>query len=307
MDNIYTIIFIIIPISMFGAGFLVARQLRGLEKVPLFSMMFIQRRLLFSIVMGFFISLTFMAILGLVDGFTSQLFLSFFGIFLLATFSYYFGVSFGWGKSESSDESIPTAISQAETETSFPENIVVENSLASVKITINSKKRWGLFAMEAFQLVFIGLCGLPILSLLAISFLQNYLPQNFRFLVWLLVGGLALYLLYTKVMEALEYIFDKEIVEINNLSVRIEKYGSKFSNKKEYPAENIKKITRMFSFGSTNTVLKRSPFVNSNMPAFMMWHNRGLKRYRAFGRAVDLADAQRILEIVCAKFPQYKG
>lgn len=161
--------------------------------------------------------------------------------------------------------------------------------------------------MEAFQWIIMGLCALPILSLMAIAALQNYLPQNLRFLVWLLVGGLVLYLLYIKFMDALEYIFDKEIIEIDDLSVRIEKYGSKFSSKKEYPTENIRKITGMFSFGGTSTVLKRSPFLNSNMPVFMIWHKRGLKRYRAFGRAVDLADAQKILEMVYAKFPQYKG
>ncbi len=248
-----------------------------------------------------------MVIFGFVDGFTPQIFLSFFGIFLLATFGYYFGVNLGWGKSESFGESISTATSQVETDTSFPENVLVESSLASVKITINSKKRWGFFVMEAFQLIFIGLCGLPLLSLMAISFLQNYLPQYLHSLVWLLVGGLALYLFYTKFMEALEYIFDKEIIEINNLSVRIEKYGSNFSSKKEYPAESIKKITGLFSLSGTNAVIKRSPFANSNMPAFMMWNNRGFKRYRTFGRAVDLADAQRILEMVYAKFPQYKG
>ena len=37
MDDIYVIIFIVIQISMFGAGFLVARQLRALENVPLFE------------------------------------------------------------------------------------------------------------------------------------------------------------------------------------------------------------------------------------------------------------------------------
>jgi hypothetical protein len=54
-------------------------------------------------------------------------------------------------------------------------------------------------------------------------------------------------------------------------------------------------------------MLRRSRFLNSNMDAFVMWHNRGLKRYRTFGRAVDPADAQRIVELVYAKFPQYKG
>ena len=63
----------------------------------------------------------------------------------------------------------------------------------------------------------------------------------------------------------------------------------------------------MFSLGGANTVLMRSPFVNQNMPAFMLWHRRGLKRYRPFGRAVDFADAQRILEAIYIKFPQYRG
>ena len=80
-----------------------------------------------------------------------------------------------------------------------------------------------------------------------------------------------------------------------------------FISRKEYAADNIKKITTMFSFGGTNVVIRRSPFVNSNMPAFMMWHNRGLKRYRTFGREIDLANAQRILESIYSKFPQYKG
>jgi hypothetical protein len=63
----------------------------------------------------------------------------------------------------------------------------------------------------------------------------------------------------------------------------------------------------VFSIGGTNVSMRRTPFVNSNMPAFIMWHNHGLKRFRWFGRAVDLADAQRILEMVYSKFPQYKG
>ena len=118
-----------------------------------------------------------------------------------------------------------------------------------------------------------GLCILPIAGFALISFLQNYLPQSFRFLVWVLVVGLVLYLLYTKFMQTLEFVFDKEIIEIDHQAVRIEKYGLRFSSKKEYSEENIKKITGMFSFAGTNTAIKRSPFANTNMPAFMMWHN----------------------------------
>lgn len=306
MDNIYILIVIIVPMAMFLSGFLIARQLRVLENVPMYSMMFVKYRWRFSFVIGFVISLLFTGIVGLLDGFTPRLFYSFVGIFLLATFCYYLGASFGWGKSTTINEE-DTATHKVQLDTAFPENVLVEGSLSSIRITINAKKRWGFFIMEAFQWIFLGLCGLPILGLLAISFVQNYLPQNLHFLVWVLVGGLILYLLYTKFRETLEYIFDKEIIEIDNMSIRIEKYGSKFNSKKEYSAENIKQITALFSFGTANVMLKRSRFMNSNMDAFIMWHNGGLKRYRTFGRAVDPADAQRIMEMVYAKFPQYKG
>ncbi len=310
MDNLFIVFLIITPIALFFSGFLMARQLRPLENAAFVSKLFVQKRLLLCVITGLFISTFFTFLYSTTSGYTPSKIIAFLVLFVLASGSEYFGMKFGWGNPSSTDianENIITSSNQISADNSFPENLTVENSLSSVKITIMSKKRWVLFAMETFQWLVMGLCALPILSLVVIAALQNYLPQNLRFLVWLLVGGLVLYLLYTKFMEALEYIFDKEIIEIDNLSVKIEKYGSNFSSKKEYPAENIKKITGMFSFGGTSTVFKRSPFLNSNMPVFMMWHNRGLKRYRAFGRAVDLADAQRILEMVYAKFPQYKG
>lgn len=310
MDKLFIVFLIITPIAMFFSGFLMARQLRPLENATFVSKLFVQKRLLLCVITGLIISIVFTFLYSATSGFALSKIIAFIVLFVLASGSEYFGMKFGWGNSPSTDianENIITSSNQISIDNNFPENLTVENSLSSVKITIMSKKRWILFAMEAFQWLVMGLCALPILSLVVIAALQNYLPQNLHFLVWLLVGGLVLYLLYIKFMEALEYIFDKEIIEIDNLSVKIEKYGSSFSSKKEYPAENIKKITGMFSFGGTSTVFKRSPFLNSNMPVFMMWHNRGLKRYRAFGRAVDLADAQRILEMVYAKFPQYKG
>jgi hypothetical protein len=309
MDKLFIVFLIIAPIALFFSGFLIARQLRPLENATFVSKLFVQKRLLLSVITGFIISVFFTFLYSVTSGFTLIKIIAFIVLFVFASGSYYFGMKFGWGNSPSTNitnENITTSSNQIPTDNNFLENLTVENSLSSMKITITSKKRWILFAMEAFQWIVMGLCALPILSLVAIAALQNNLPQSLHFFIWLLVGGLVLYLLYIKFMEALEYIFDKEIIEIDNLSVRIEKYGSRFSSKKEYPAENIKKITGMFSFGGANTVFKRSPFLNTNMPVFMMWHNRGLKRYRTFGRAVDLVDAQKILKIVHAKFPQYK-
>jgi hypothetical protein len=251
-------------------------------------------------------SFLFMVILGFASGFSWLLFFHFVGISLLATLSYYFGVTLGWGSSPSALEANDPTINQAQIGVAFPDNLVVEDSFASIKIIINSKKRWILFVLEAF----ISLVILPI-GFILISFLQLYLPQNLHFLVWALGVGAIFYLLYRRFMEILEFVFDKEIIEIDHQTVRIEKYGWYFSSKKKYSAENIKKITGAFSFAGTNTIIKRSSrrssFASTNMPMFIMWHSRGLKRYRTFGKAIDPADVQRILDIVYAKFPQYIG
>jgi hypothetical protein len=302
---IYIIFLIVVPIAMFFSAFVVARQLRALQNVPIVSMMFVQRKWLMSAIMGGFIS-GFFSVLALLDSkFSAWSILAFVLMFLIASASYYFGVSLGWGNSSSVSENI-TPVDKTQVDT-LPENIVVDNTFNSVRIAINTQKRWGWFAMSLFQLIIVGLCALPIFGLMIVSLLQNYLPESMKVVIWIVMGGLVLYLIYTKFQEALEYIFDKEIIEIDNLSVKIEKYGSGFKSRKEYSADNIKKIATVFSISGTNVSMRRSPFVNSNMPAFMMWHNHGVKRFRWFGRAVDLADAQRILEMVYSKFPQYKG
>lgn len=305
MDNIYIIFLIVAPISMFLSGFLIARQLRALENVPIISMLLVQKRLLISAVMGIFVSGLFSVLTFLGTKFSAWGILAFVIMFLVAAASYYFGVTTGWGRSLSTSEN--TTPINSDSVTILPNNVTVDDTLNVVKITINTPKRWIWFVMSMFQWVMMGFCALPIFGFMLIAVLGKFLPKNISIFVWVFVGGLVLYLIHVKFQEALEYIFDKEIIEIDNLSVRIEKSGLGLKNKKEYPADNIKKITAMFSVGGTNVALKRSRFNNSNMPAFMMWHNRGLMQYRSFGRAIDLADAQSILETIYDKFPQYKG
>ncbi|MBK9924220.1 MAG: hypothetical protein IPP66_02915 [Anaerolineales bacterium] len=301
-NNIYILFLIIVPLTMFSTGFFAARQFRPFENVQIFSLIYVKYRFLFSVLMGVFISIVFTIILSVSAEFSKQLFIGAL-LFLLATFSYYYGVTLGWGRALPPNENriLSDQINM------LPENLLLENTLNSVKITVNSKKRWVLFVMSLSQWVILGFCALPIAGFIVISALQNYLPKYMNIPVWILVGGLVLYLIYTKFRETLEFIFDKEVIEIDGFVVRIEKSGSRFNDIKEYPAENIKRITTMFSYGVNNVAFKRAPFVNQNMPAFMMWHNHGLKRYRTFGRAIDLADAQTILETIYSKFPQYRG
>lgn len=305
MNNIYIIFLIAAPIATFFSGFLVARQFRVLQNVPLVFMIFTQRKWLVSAIMGMLISGIFSLIIFLETKLSAWNILAFFVTFLIASASHYFGIIFGWGRSLPSSESI--ALVEQTQINAPPDNVIVDDTPNSVKVTINTQKRWVWFVMSLFQLAFIGLCAFPIFGLMVVSILQDYLPKNLGFLSWIFVGGIVLYLIYTQFPKALEYVFDKEIIEIDNLSVKIEESGLGFKSRKEYSADNIKKITTMFSFGGTIVVTRRSPFVNSNMPVFMMWLNRGLKRYHSFGRAVDLADAQSILETIYSRFPQYKG
>ena len=305
MDTTLIIPFLAVPIAMFFGGLMISKQFRTMQNVPLFAKLYVEKRWLLSIITGGVISILFTFILSISQTFSMQFLILVVGMFLLATFSYYFGVTLGWGHTLSTDEK-DTPVNQVDNNI-LPENIILDEQPASLRITINSQKRWGMFILSLFQWIFIGLCALPIIGLVSISILQKYLPTYLNIPIWIIVAGLALYLIYTKFQGALEYIFDKEIIEIDNQSVTIEKYGSSFKSRKEYPADNIKKITALFSFAGTNMVIRRSPFVNPNMPAFMMWHERGLKRFRSFGRSVDLADAQNILETIYSKFPQYKG
>lgn len=290
---------------MFFGGFLVARQLRALQNVPLISMMFVERKWLVSALIGVLISGIFSLITFLDTGFSASNILAFLVESLIASATHYLGITLGWGRSLSSSESI-ASVNQPQT-SALPDNVSVDDNPNSVKVSIYTQKRWGWFVVSLFQLAFMGLCALPIVGLMAISILQDYAPKQLSFLIWVLVGGLGLYLVYRQFQEALEYVFDKETIEFDNVSVKIEKCGSGFKSRREYPADNIKEITTLFSFGATSAVIRRSPFVNSSMPAFMMWHKRGLRRYRSFGRGLDLADARRILGTVYKRFPHYKG
>lgn len=304
MDTTYITFLVVIPIVLFLTAAFMARQFRALENVPIISAWFVHRRLIISVVWGLLMSGIASFVIFFRETFSAWAILGFAVLFLVSTGSFYFGIILGWGKPATVGER-PAPIIPNST-TALPNNIAVDDSFNSIKISICAQKRWALFMMSVFQWVIFGLCALPIFGLVLFSAAQNYLPKGLNILVGIIIGGLVIYLIYTKFREVMEYIDDKEIIEIDSLSVKIETSGSGITSKKEYPAENIKMITGLFSFGE-KVEIKRSRFLNSNFHALMLWHNRGLKRYHSFGRAIDAADAQTILENIYSKFPQYKG
>lgn len=234
--NIYVLFLIVVPVVMFSSAYLVVWQFRS---IPVLFEIVVKRKWLVSASMGIFFSGIFTLILLFDAKFSIQTIFEFVGMALIASLLHYFGLTLGERRVKASIDNLSS--DNPSRETSLPENIIINETMDSVKIMIHTKKRWVWFVMEIFQLLVVGLCALPVLGMVVISLLQNFLPKSMNIPLWILVGGLVLYLIYLKFQEALEYIYDKEIIEIDALSVRIEKYGSRFKSIKEFPAENIKK------------------------------------------------------------------
>ena len=100
--------------------------------------------------------------------------------------------------------------------------------------------------------------------------------------------------------------FEKEIIEINNQAIIIEKSGFGLKSRREYSAENIKGITLLSLVKTQFDWFKRLPFLSTDVDAFMLWHSHRLKILRSFGKGLSQSDAQIILDTILNKFPQYR-
>lgn len=186
-------------------------------------------------------------------------------------------------------------------------NFVVESLITSLKVTIHGRKKWGLFFLSLFVFLFYGFCFMPMLGLVIASNLQKYLPEIIQGIVLLFLFGLYLFILYKKSFETFEYIFDKEIVEIDDQSITVERSGFLgLKSRKVFLAENIKGITTSFSVPEQFNFLSRLPFTSSNIGAFMIWHGRGMRPFYNFGKGVSQSEAQNLINTVYLKFPKYR-
>lgn len=305
MEHIYVILFATIPIATFLGAFFVARHFRSLQNVSSIATIYGQRRWVMSMFMGALMSGIFALSIFLGEPFSIWNIFAVIIMFLTASVSSYFGITVGWGQPPTNEDALSTNQTDIGT---LPKNLTVEDTINSVKITISTPKRWGWFVMGLLQLIVMGFVISVIFGLLLFSILRNLLPESIDFLAWIFAGVCVLIFIYQEFRKTLVYIADKEIIEIDNIAVKIGQHGSWFSVKRVYLAENIKKVTTIVPSHETNVAMKRSPFINANMPMLVIWHNRGLRRQRLFfGRALDLIDAQTVLKTIYNKFPQYRG
>jgi hypothetical protein len=172
---------------------------------------------------------------------------------------------------------------------------------------MHGRKKWGCFLPSLFVFLANGFCLIPILGLVIASYVQKYLPEIIQGIVLLFLFGLYLFILYKKSFETFEYIFDKEIVEIDDQSITVERSGFLgLKSRKVFLAENIKGITTSFSVSEQFNFLSRLPFTSSNIGAFMIWHGRGMRPFYNFGKGVSQPEAQNLINAVYLKFPKYR-
>lgn len=187
-------------------------------------------------------------------------------------------------------------------------NYVFEDLFNSIRITIQTNKRWGWFLPSLFIFVMNGFCALPILGLMLAGIAQKYLPKTALSLVLFLIVALFIYILYKKLLETLEHLFDKEVVEIDDYSIKIERSGFLgFKNRRTYLAESINGIALSFPLFEQFGFLNRLPLVSpKNIGSFVIWEKHKLKAISDFGRGISQEDAQTIIESVYRKFPKYR-
>jgi hypothetical protein len=190
------------------------------------------------------------------------------------------------------------------TRSNTPNRIAIENPMGSIKITIHSRKKWGMFLFASIPLLF-PVCILVIVFGLGLLYglPQKDFPLEMK--VGLLLGPwIFLYFIYLNFRGALKYVLDKEIIEIDDQGIRIEKSGFlNFKKKRSYHTEEIRGITSSFSPNNFFGDLMRSPLGLPNYGAFLLWTEYGRDN---FGGGVSEAQAQGILDYICKKFPRYR-
>lgn len=186
-------------------------------------------------------------------------------------------------------------------------NFFVENSFSSIKATIRGHKKWGMFLLSLVRFVFIGLCGLPIMGFMLISYVNEHLPEIIQGIAPFVIAGLLFYTLYKKFPETIEYIFDKETIDIDGQSITVERSGFLgFRTRKVFLAEKIKGMTTSLSILENSNFPNIIPSLSSSYGAFLIWHGRGLRPFYNFGYHVSQSDANNFIGQVYLKFPVYR-
>ena len=170
----------------------------------------------------------------------------------------------------------------------------------TLEITIPSQKLW-------FQVLSVSLWfGIWLLSeIFLLIVMRNPQFQVFNILmiawlgIWTLSGAIAIYIL-------LWQFTGKEVIEVSNQALTINRVISGFSSPKEYSAEYISGL-RISAAVNVNPMVGWSrTWQLYGMSGGLLSFDYGAKTI-SFGLGIQEAEARKILEEICQRFPQYRS
>jgi len=191
---------------------------------------------------------------------------------------------------------------------SLSANVSIADSLISLRIAISHPPNKGRFAFELVLLVLHGCLAIPILGFTLLAVSWHFLPLMLAVAVSVLGVGLTCSLFYRAFRDSLEYLYDQEVIDIDNQAIKIARSGAGFKDFVEYSADHIKAINLLFPNNPKLNWLRFLPGASSaNIDRFLIYDVRGLKRMHTFGKGIQLEEARQILDSIWRRYPQYKG
>ena len=204
-----------------------------------------------------------------------------------------------------------------------PNNFVLENTSDSIRISVHGYKRWGSFLTSLIWLVILAIFILPFVGGLLITFLigiptifpkisEVAIPEALLKIaptvILLVFGGLYLYILIPRLSTAVDALLDREIIEIDNQKIYIERSGFLgYTKRKLYLAENVKGITTLFSVPVRPKFLNNFLFGSSSGAGnLVILLTSQVRRLYRCGKDISRLDADNIVDIVYRKFPKYR-
>jgi len=187
-------------------------------------------------------------------------------------------------------------------------NVSISDSLSSLRIVVSHPPNKIWFTIELVHLVLNGCIVISILGYMFLAAPWQSLPPILVVAVSVLGVSLFCFLFYHAFRHSLQYIYDQEVIDIDNLAVKIERSGAGFKDFVEFPADHIKAINIHFPDNPNINWLRFLTTANSaRIDSFLIQDVRGWKTTHTFGKGIQREEARQILDSIWRRYPQYKG
>ena len=179
----------------------------------------------------------------------------------------------------------------------------IEDTINGLVITYQGRKTWWLMV---YPIIWIGLFIFGMWNFIPSLFQLPAERISFSYLAWITFElALFAYVLYMTVLVAIDALFDKENITINDRSITIEKSGFQtFIRNKEITTDGklcffvVKARESMISFSTSKFI--------SQLSKIGMLFDYTIDPMRCFMRGIPAKDAVSVMEKINSKYPNYE-